>query len=126
MTLVLKYSCTLYIILGGDTMADAMVTARMPLSKKDAGNEILHELGYSASRAINELYDRVIETRSWPLAPKATIGVDATSLAEALSFVDGISRINADDLDGFSSVDFDTAKRQRLVAKGRAKEEDFE
>ena len=100
-------------------MTDAMVTARMPLSKKKAGNEILHELGYSASQAINELYDRLLETRSWPLASKGTGPVDAASLAEALSFVDSIARVSPDD---FIDMDFDEAKRRRLIAKGRATE----
>ena len=104
-------------------MADAMVTARMPQSKKDAGNEVLRQLGYTASQAINELYDRVLETRSWPLARSEMGAVDSQRLAGALSFIDGISRVSADD---FVDLDFDDAKRRRLIAKGRASEEDFE
>ena len=104
-------------------MADAMVTARMPQSKKDAGNEVLHKLGYTASQAINELYDRVLETQSWPLANAKMGAVDPRSLSEALSFVDGIARVGADD---FVDIDLDEAKRRRLVEKGRAVEADFE
>ena len=104
-------------------MADAMVTARMPQSKKEAGNEVLRKLGYTASKAINELYDRVLETQSWPLARAEMSAVDPQRLAEALSFVDGIARVSADD---FVDFDFDEAKRRRLVAKGRALEADFE
>ena len=104
-------------------MADAMVTARMPQSKKDAGNEVLRTLGYTASQAINELYDHVIETQSWPLARVEMGTVDSQRLAEALSFVDGIARVDAGDC---VDLDFDDAKRRRLIAKGRASEEDFE
>lgn len=104
-------------------MADAMVTARMPQSKKDAGNEVLRALGYTASQAINELYDRVLETQSWPLARSEMGAVDSQRLAEALSFVDGIARVDASDNVDF---DFDEAKRMRLIAKGRATEADFE
>ena len=104
-------------------MADAMVTARMPQSKKDAGNEALRKIGYTASQAINELYDAVIETRSWPLSRQKMGEVDAGRLAEALAFIDGIARVDAADFQDMSS---DEAKRRRLIAKGRATEEDFE
>ena len=104
-------------------MADAMVTARMPQSKKDAGNEVLRKHGYTASQAINELYDRVVETQSWPLARAEMGAIDSQRLAEALSFVDGIARVSADD---FVDFDFHEAKRKRLTSKGRAVEADFE
>ena len=104
-------------------MADAMVTARMSQSKKDAGNEVLRKLGYTASQAINELYDRVLETQSWPLARSEMGAVDSQRLAGALSFIDGISRVSADD---FVDLDFDDANRRRLIATGRASEEDFD
>ncbi len=104
-------------------MADAMVTARMPQSKKEAGNAVLRKLGYTASQAINELYDRVLETQSWPLARTEMGAVDSQRLAEALSFVDGIARVDAGD---YVDFDFDEAKRKRLIAKGRATEADFE
>ncbi|HAM15747.1 MAG TPA: RelB/DinJ family addiction module antitoxin [Eggerthellaceae bacterium] len=104
-------------------MTDAMVTARMPQSKKDAGNEILRELGYSASRAINELYDSVIETRSWPLSQSEMETVEPSRLAEALSFVDSMARVDASE---YASFGYDEAKRRRLIEKGRAAEADFE
>lgn len=103
-------------------MADAMVTARMSQSKKEAGNEVLRKLGYTASQAINELYDRVLETQSWPLQPAKMGAVDSQRLSEALSFIDGIARVGADD---FADLSIDEAKRRRLIAKGRASEEDF-
>lgn len=42
-------------------MADAMVTARMPLAKKEAANKVLAELGSSPSSAVNDLYDCIID-----------------------------------------------------------------
>ena len=103
-------------------MADAMVTARMPQSKKNAGNKILEELGYTASSAINALYDRIIETHEWPLAESRSSSVDPSKLKEALAYVDGISRLSSSEAPPMS---FDEAKRQRLLAKGRATEADF-
>lgn len=40
---------------------DAMVTGRMSAEKKERGNRILEREGWNASRAINCLYDRIIE-----------------------------------------------------------------
>ena len=104
-------------------MPDAMVTARMSQSKKNAGNEILRELGYSASQAINELYDRVLETHAWPLAPSKKAPINLRDLNDALAFVDGIARVSPDD---FIDMSDDEAKQRRLIGKGRASKEDFE
>lgn len=104
-------------------MPDAMVTARMSQSKKNAGNEILRELGYSASQAINELYDRVLETHAWPLAPSKKASINLRDLNDALAFVDGIARVSPDD---FIDMSDDEAKQRRLIGKGRASKEDFE
>ena len=99
-----------------------MVTARMSQTKKEAGNRVLNELGYTASRAINELYDRVLETHAWPLQPKVKQPASPTKLAEALAFVDGIARVSPDE---FVEMDYDAARQRRLISKGRATEEDF-
>ena len=104
-------------------MPDAMVTARMSQSKKNAGNEILRELGYSASQAINELYDRVLETHAWPLALTKKSPISSQDLSDALAFVDGISRVSPDD---FADMDGSEAKQRRLIEKGRATKKDFE
>lgn len=103
-------------------MADAMVTARMPQSKKDAGNEILRELGFSASAAINALYDRVLETREWPIPEMRSAHVDPIALRDALALVDGIARVSPTEA---PPMDADAAKRRRLISKGRASEADF-
>ncbi len=104
-------------------MPDAMVTARMSQSKKNAGNKILQELGYNASQAINELYDRILETHAWPLAPSKKEAVDPSDLAEALAFVDGIARVPSSE---FVDMSPEEAKRRRVIEKGRASKEDFE
>ena len=103
-------------------MADAMVNARMSQSKKDAGNRVLRELGYNASQAINELYDHLLETHTWPLAQKEGASLNHAQLAEALSFVDGIAQVSERD---FVDMSPDEAKRSQLIAKGRASEADF-
>lgn len=104
-------------------MDDAMVTARMPRSKKDAGNRMLASLGYSASRAINELYDSVLATGRLPFAAEGEPAVpDAARLRRALAFVDSIAIVEPDD---FDRLDADALKRRKLVAKGRAAEGDF-
>ena len=41
--------------------AEAMVTARMGVGKKEEGNRVLASLGTNASKAVNQLYDYVIE-----------------------------------------------------------------
>ena len=51
-------------------MADAMVTARVPRAKKEAGNRILEKLGTNASQAINDLYDYVLENEALPFGKK--------------------------------------------------------
>ena len=103
-------------------MRDAMVTARMPRHKKEAGNRILRELGYSASQAINELYDRILETGKWPLVPARAQQVDSAQLTEALAQVDALARVSPDE---FVDMDMQEARRARLLAKGRAQEGDF-
>ncbi len=41
--------------------AEVMVTARMGVGKKEEGNRVLASLGPNASKAVNQLYDYVIE-----------------------------------------------------------------
>lgn len=45
-------------------MESAMVTGRMPASKKEAGSRILAKAGLNASQAVNLLYDRLEEEQS--------------------------------------------------------------
>ena len=46
--------------------AEAMVTARMGVGKKEEGNRVLASLGTNASKAVNQLYDYVIERGALP------------------------------------------------------------
>jgi antitoxin component of RelBE/YafQ-DinJ toxin-antitoxin module len=104
-------------------MDTAMVTARMSRSKKDAGNRILADMGYTASKAINELYDHVLETGSLPFAKaRPTTPPDSARLRQALAFVDSIAIIEPS---AFDLQDRDELKKAKLIAKGRASEEDF-
>ena len=96
-------------------MADAMVTARMPQSKKDAGGRILESLGTNASAAINGLYDYVISKRELPFEAKpAPSSPSREDLAAALSWVDSITEIEPGELSHLSLKD---AKRHKLIAK---------
>lgn len=45
-------------------MQDVMVTGRMSAEKKAAGNAVLDKAGMNASQAINDVWDRLIETKS--------------------------------------------------------------
>jgi len=45
---------------------DAMVTSRMPASKKKQGNEVIAALGTTPSRLIGELYDYIIREERLP------------------------------------------------------------
>ena len=50
---------------------DAMVTARMPQGKKEAGVEVLRSLGTTSSTVINELFDYLIARRELPFGTNA-------------------------------------------------------
>ena len=101
-------------------MADAMVTARMPQSKKEAGGRILESLGTTASGAINDLYDYVISKRELPFEAKTKTAVlTKEDLAKALAWVDGIAQVEPGELSGMSLKE---AKRHRLVSQGRLTE----
>ena len=104
-------------------MDDSMVTARMPRSKKDAGSRVLGGLGYTASQAINELYDYVLKTGRLPFQEQQQrVAPDKQRLAQALAFVDSIAIVEPSE---FDRLDQDELKRRRLIEKGLASEEDF-
>lgn len=97
-------------------MPDAMVTARMSQSKKDAGGRILESLGTTASAAINGLYDYVISNRKLPFSEESLpTARSKEELAEALSWVDGIIEAEPGEL---SHLSLKEAKRHRLIAQG--------
>jgi len=88
---------------------DAMVTARMPQGKKDAGNAVLARLGTNASQAIGQLYDCLIETGQLPF----TVGkeLDSAEIARRVALVDGIPLPPET---RFSTMTDDEIKRERL------------
>ncbi len=104
-------------------MDDSMVTARMPRSKKDAGSRMLGELGYTASQAINELYDYILKTGSLPFhGRREQTAPDKERLAQALAFVDGIAIVEPSE---FDLLDEKELKKRKLIKKGIANEGDF-
>ncbi len=98
-------------------MADAMVTSRMPLEKKEEGNRILAMLGSNPSQAINQLYDYIIEKHALPFAPpREQRRYTQEEIAEAIAWVDSL-RIPLGD-SGYLNMTTKEAKRERLVARG--------
>ena len=103
-------------------MADAMVTARMPQSKKDAGGRILASLGTTASAAINDLYDFVISNRALPFSDASERTAPSRQDVEAaIAWANGIARVEPGEL---SSLSLKEAKRHKLASKGLLPEED--
>ena len=101
-------------------MSDAMVTARMPRSKKEAGGRVLESLGTTASAAINDLYDYVISKRELPFgASSEGAASTADEIAAAMAWVDGIARVEPG---GLSDMTLKEAKRHRLIARGALSE----
>ena len=89
---------------------DAMVTGRMPASKKERGNRVLSELGTNASKAINALYDYVIEHRALPFS---TDRPDRSELLHtATSLVDASPKVQLDER--HTQMSIKDARRERL------------
>lgn len=102
-------------------MADAMVTARMTQSKKDAGGRILESLGTNASAAINDLYDYVISKRELPFGNELQSSAPAKEdLVQALAWADSLIQVEPGELSGLSLKE---AKRHKLIANGQLTEE---
>ena len=95
-------------------MADAMVTARMSATKKEAGTRVLVNLGCNASQVINELFDVLIETKKipWHVGQSDPSELGA-QLSEALAWVD---ELKVDLSPEFAGMLIKDARRQRLAA----------
>lgn len=91
---------------------DAMVTARMPQGKKDAGNAILRQLGTSASQVINELYDYIILMRATPFGSTQVV-FDEDAMRDAIEYVDGMPKVELEK--DWLSADARDSKRSRLA-----------
>lgn len=97
-------------------MSDAMVTARMSSTKKEAGNKILEKIGTNASQAVNDLYDYVLENGVLPWQKgvlRRTVGKE--ELAGAMKWVEGLQVDVSPEVSGMSIKD---AKRARLGVRG--------
>ena len=97
-------------------MSDAMVTARMPQAKKDAGNRVLSQIGSSASQFINSAYDYLIQHGASPFAVEAEgSGVTRESIAEALERVEAMCLPASN---RFATMSDDEIRRERLARQG--------
>ena len=101
--------------------AEAMVTARMGVGKKEAGNRVLASLGANASKAVNQLYDYVIERGALPFddrveerRPRSRAEVEA-----AVGLVDSLVAPVAEPYRSMSTKD---ARMARLGVSGAAGE----
>jgi antitoxin component of RelBE/YafQ-DinJ toxin-antitoxin module len=86
-----------------------MVTGRMPMGKKEAGNAVLESLGTNASAAINRLYDFLIENGSLPFSDKPALA--EAEIVARIALVDGIALPAGN---RFSLMDDDDIRRERL------------
>ena len=98
-------------------MTDAMVTARMPKSKKEAGNRVLESLGASASQVVNELYDYLIKNKALPWRSDEGEGrvITKEQWAEAQAWLDSMQ---IDLPPEFASMSIKDARTHRLAAQG--------
>lgn len=93
-------------------MSDAMVTARMSSTKKEAGNKILEKIGTNASQAVNDLYDYVLENGVLPWQKGVLLRpVGKEELTGAMKWVEGLQIDVSPEVSGMSIKD---AKRARL------------
>ena len=97
-------------------MGDAMVTARMPQAKKDAGNQVLGRIGCSASQFINSAYDYLIQHGSSPFCAQEGNGVlSAERIAQALAQVEDMCLPASN---RFATMSDDDIRRERLARHG--------
>ena len=105
-------------------MSDAMVTARMSATKKEAGNRILESMGSNASQAINEFYDYLISKKQLPWAEQKKTGskktIDTKALGAILAEMDSMA-VQLDPK--FAGMTAKEAKQHRLAARGLLKED---
>ena len=99
---------------------DGMVTGRMPLGKKEAGNTILNELGTNPSQFINDAYDFVIKNRCLPFQNEQNHKKIDTK--EVLAFIESIPLTSSN---RFALMTDDEIRQERLIARGTATKSDF-
>lgn len=104
-------------------MADAMVTARMPIEKKEAAYRVFEKLGTNASQVINSVFDYVIENEAIPCAEEQSHVHTPEEIAEAIAWVDSLPSIPVSKR--FTAMTDDEIRQERLVSRGLATWEDF-
>ena len=102
-------------------MPDAMVTARMPLEKKEEGNRILEKLGTNPSQAVNKLYDYIVTKQKLPFPePHKDHHYTKEEIERARAFVDSLSVLPKDNR--FANLSQKEIKRERLKSRGLIKD----
>lgn len=96
-------------------MDDAMVTGRMPQSKKNLGAEILKTNGLNASQAINLLYDRIIKEGNASFLTDENATSEEDAWKNAVRFVDSLSSPKQSRFDSMSKAEI---RMERLRKHG--------
>lgn len=101
--------------------AEAMVTARMGVGKKEEGNRVLASLGTNASKVVNQLYDYVIEEGALPFGvqPMERRAHSQAEVEAAISLVDSLV---APVGEPYRSMSLKEARLARLGLSGNAEE----
>ena len=94
---------------------DAMVTGRMDIGKKEAGNAVLARAGLNASQAINLMYSRLLEEQNADFLLKESPLVQEAEWAAAAAFVDSLVEERKSAFDNMSKAEI---KMSRLASKG--------
>jgi antitoxin component of RelBE/YafQ-DinJ toxin-antitoxin module len=102
----------------GGNMSDAMVTARMPQAKKDAGSRVLSEIGSNASQLINDVYDYLIEYGASPCAAARGNDAEPVSRARIQEALASIETMCLPVDNRFRMMDDEAIRRERLAAGG--------
>lgn len=95
-------------------MGDVMVTGRMSGIKKEKGLRILKRNGMNASRAINLMFDKVIEQGNVDFLDDSA-KVDESSWGDAVAFVDALSEKRETRFDSMTKAE---VKMDRLASRG--------
>ena len=98
-------------------MADAMVTARMPIEKKEAAYRVFEKLGTNASQVINSVFDYVIENEAIPGVEEQSHVHTPEEIAEAIAWADSLVDREREP-SRFDGMTLKEVKRERLIAKG--------
>lgn len=98
-------------------MNDVMVTARMSVEKKTEGSRILKSLGVTASNAVNQLFDYIVEHKRLPFGAPVESGTVSPERWENMQeWVKGFPYVELSP--EFRDMDRKQAKGHRLRASG--------